>query len=615
MMDGLLPFEKLESHVLEIKDLSGAKGVKDWNELYKTVCAFLNTEGGLIICGIRENEKEKTYQLKGFDSANEDKIRAELTSGNHFTDDARNPLKLDHKNINLKLFNFRSQQVAVVNVHPFADDEKFVFYKKENTAYIREMTGDKKVTKAQLEAHQEYKRELEYARELRPVPNTTVDDLDLEKIKQIIQAFIEKSGFQYNIPETLQAAMPFLDGNCFIQEDQATLMGILMCGKQPYYRIGSRSGVDCYVEAESSEVAVSDRLHLQNTIPVLMEEAYRFVLRNIRNATSYENGYMPDYPPDVIKEVIRNAIAHRDYKSDTSVIIIVHLNEKLEIRNAGTFKHKMMVTIRDGQYYIRRIIPPKGMAESKNPKLAQLLKNMQQIESRGVGMTTIVKEALDNKIDLPYYVMTYDSIVLMVPKGKIYDDKIKTMLGIYTNWIEDKFGGQMSEEAWRVLAYFYKAEDEDRRNRATILLTEENNHFKIIEKLSESNIIERHPESPTHYQIYRVNRQLRQTKYHDELKEMYGEDEFEALTYDERKVLNAVYMYQNFGAKEGQSSEFHNGIIPKFMYYNQYRIFDIEKYNGEFGTTFTRAVRNLVDNKRFVEFEKGIGYQLIIPKK
>ena len=127
---------------------------------------------------------------------------------------------------------------------------------------------------------------------------------------------------------------------------------------------------------------------------------------------------------------------------------------------------------------------------------------MQAIESRGVGMTTIVEEALNNKIDLPYYLLTYDSIVLFIPKGKIYDDKIKAILGIYNRWMEGKFGGKLTEEAWQVLSYIYKAEDKDGETRATILLTEGNNHLQVIKKLLNTQLIEIHPKSPEHYPVY-----------------------------------------------------------------------------------------------------------------
>ena len=58
-----------ENSIVELKDLS--TGDK-WNSLNETVCAYLNTNGGYIICGIRE--RDKTYSFTGFDRNNESKL-------------------------------------------------------------------------------------------------------------------------------------------------------------------------------------------------------------------------------------------------------------------------------------------------------------------------------------------------------------------------------------------------------------------------------------------------------------------------------------------------------------------------------------------------------------
>jgi predicted HTH transcriptional regulator len=44
-------YEPMETDSFELKDLS-TKG--KWDELYKSACAFLNTQGGIIIVGIHE---------------------------------------------------------------------------------------------------------------------------------------------------------------------------------------------------------------------------------------------------------------------------------------------------------------------------------------------------------------------------------------------------------------------------------------------------------------------------------------------------------------------------------------------------------------------------------
>ena len=62
----------IETERIELKDLSGGE---DWKELYKTVCAFLNSQGGIIIIGIYENSIKTAYKLSGFNLNNEEKLK------------------------------------------------------------------------------------------------------------------------------------------------------------------------------------------------------------------------------------------------------------------------------------------------------------------------------------------------------------------------------------------------------------------------------------------------------------------------------------------------------------------------------------------------------------
>ena len=62
-------FIDVEKSKVELKDLSTTG---DWKSLNETVCAFLNTDGGIVICGIRE--KNKKYILSGFNRDNESKL-------------------------------------------------------------------------------------------------------------------------------------------------------------------------------------------------------------------------------------------------------------------------------------------------------------------------------------------------------------------------------------------------------------------------------------------------------------------------------------------------------------------------------------------------------------
>ena len=54
-------FVDLENTQIELKAISHSG---EWNSLHETVCAFLNTDGGIIIGGIKE--KDKQYIITGF---------------------------------------------------------------------------------------------------------------------------------------------------------------------------------------------------------------------------------------------------------------------------------------------------------------------------------------------------------------------------------------------------------------------------------------------------------------------------------------------------------------------------------------------------------------------
>ena len=65
-------YNGLENERLELKDLSSGD---NWKELYKTVCAFLNTNGGIIIIGLKEEQASKKLKFIGYNPNNEAKIK------------------------------------------------------------------------------------------------------------------------------------------------------------------------------------------------------------------------------------------------------------------------------------------------------------------------------------------------------------------------------------------------------------------------------------------------------------------------------------------------------------------------------------------------------------
>ena len=109
----------------------------------------------------------------------------------------------------------------------------------------------------------------------------------------------------------------------------------------------------------------------------------------------------PEYPEQLLRETINNALAHRDYSIDKYININIKPNEHIEIRNPGAFKKMLLIEEFSSEIPVRKIIPD---SKPRNPKLADVLKVFDKWEGKWKGMSNLVNDTLDNKIDLPFII-------------------------------------------------------------------------------------------------------------------------------------------------------------------------------------------------------------------
>ena len=159
-------FEELETEGLEIKPVPADGG--EWKERHKSVNAFLNTRGGIVILGVKEEGAgpARCYVFTGWREHAEPNLE-EIRK--LFTDRKGAPQDLSDCFPPMEPHDFLGGRVAVIYVDELASDRKFVFYK--GTAYKRILAGDHRIPDAEVDAQEEFKQEAVHARELQPVPN------------------------------------------------------------------------------------------------------------------------------------------------------------------------------------------------------------------------------------------------------------------------------------------------------------------------------------------------------------------------------------------------------------------------------------------------------------
>lgn len=570
-------YESIETDKIELKDLS--KG-NDWKELHKSVCAFLNTRGGTIIIGIHENSNKTKYKLSGFNTANEDKLKE---MPNLFTDDSGMKIDLSEY-VRTDLFEIRdflNSQVCILYIEKLPEDKKYILF--NGSAFERKLTGDHKISKAEIEKQKELRTEIELARELQPVKNASLETLNIDKLNDYIQRL--NQGVKV---ETLKADIPsalsFLTRKKFVINNTPTLLGVLVCGENIYDIIGGRCQVDGFVESQV-QIAGNKKVFKDNIIP-LLENSIGFVITNISTGISSEKGGSTtfEYPERLIRETVNNALAHRDYGVDKFVNITIAPGRHIEIRNPGKFRQEQILRVND-DVPIRRIIP---IPKPHNPRLADVLKSFDRWEGKGWGMSSLTNMALENKVDIPNYILYAEQDVgLFIPKGKVLDDEAELWLKSFSGFIlRNTNGRELTEEQKTALAYFLKSERLNKIDRYTIALTPDNNHYAVINELKDWNLIIEHEHSPELYPTYIVNRTMVKNDFTNELRNIFG-GAFDNLAIHYKDTLNAIYHFNEFGVN---LKDINAAQIGDFLFFKENkRIDDVEQYNG-----FKRKIRNVI---------------------
>ncbi len=510
-----------------------------------------------MILGVKEQGSggDRRYVLSGWRAEAEPKLKEFRTL---FTD--RNLVGQDLSDCfpPEQLRDIPGGRVAVIYVDELSADRKFVFY--EGAAYQRIFTGDHKLSEDAVEAQEEFKLAAVNARELQPVPGLTIADLDLARLNQFI--------FQLNQPtpiETMKSdlavARPFLERRNFLRADTVTVLGALVCAKYPGDYLGFRSHVHGYVDASNLSSAderesmpiVDDKQDYVDNVLQLMEASLGYLLRNIRVGITAEHGGTshPQYPTALLREMVNNALTHRDYALDRQVILTINPGIQLTICNPGAFKPTLLIESLDG-VPVRRIVPE---AKPRNPKLADILRVFRKWEGRGIGMATLVNLCLENRIDVPYYRLLSEEVCLCLPTGKLLDQRMLKLFGSFDRYIAEKFGdNEFTTEHKRVLAYVIKSEWANEKLRYTILLTADNNHFGALIALEKAGLIAHHPASSAVRPVYIADRGLMRTDYYPELRTIFG-NELTGLSPLMKRILSTVYQFNQHSAAETVSAK------------------------------------------------------------
>jgi len=241
-------------------------------------------------------------------------------------------------------------------------------YFAHGRAFMRVADEDRQVSAKELESMILHKnRDLLYW-DKEPATET-LNDLDSEKVKQ----FVGRAGFAW---DNLTNALSKLE---LLKDDQLLNAAPLFFRKEPPLQLR------CAVFGGTTSSNIIDRHDFDGDILELIEEAQKYILKNIHIGMRLNGLYREDVPEistPALREAIINAFCHRDYRDPDYVHIAVFKN-RVEIRNPGELYDGLTIAkMRKG-----------NISKRRNPLIAELFRRIQMVEAWGRGMPLI----LDNE--------------------------------------------------------------------------------------------------------------------------------------------------------------------------------------------------------------------------
>ncbi len=354
-----------ESKILEFKrDLSSPQN------LLKTLVAFANTAGGRVIIGV----EDKTRRPVGIETPLDEEERL-----CNLIADAIAPRLVP----NVELTTVDGKTLLVVEV----------FLSNSRPHYLRSQGPDTGVYVRLGSTNRQADREL--IAELRrtvegvsfdemPMPELTVNDLDLEAIRRTFKGIRE-------IDEQALYTLKLL------VEHQGKPVpskgGILLFGRDRTFHFP-----DCWVQCGrfigQDKARIFDHIELYDHLPPAVDSIMLFLKKHAMRGADFSEIRRRDVwsiPLEPLREAVINALVHADWSQRGGPVRIAFFNDRIEIENPGILPPG--ITVEDMK---------QGVSKIRNPVIARVFRELNLIEQWGSGVPRIFRETAESGFPEPY---------------------------------------------------------------------------------------------------------------------------------------------------------------------------------------------------------------------
>ena len=353
-----------EGRRLEFKSV-----VPSGNDLVKTVISFANDAGGDLFIGIQDDPRKILGLEKGELIMIEERI-------SNFIHDLCDPTIIPEINFLAE----KGKHVVLIHIHkgsspPYHMKSKGIV----KGTFIRVGSANRLATEEIIEGLVRQKKKVSF---------------DSETLFQVPLGKVDLASFEDLFKKRVGGALSFetlskLNLISIEQGYQVLTNALILLSDAPLRsELFPNAKVECARFKGIIPGEFIDQKSIDVNVSLQAEQAYQFVLRHIsQGSTDYTGVYRNDrweYPIIAIREVIRNAVIHRDYSLRGKDIKIALFDDKIEITSPG----KLMPSI---DYNDMK----SGQSDIRNTALAPVFKKLGIIEQWGNGLKLIAEDLQD----------------------------------------------------------------------------------------------------------------------------------------------------------------------------------------------------------------------------
>jgi ATP-dependent DNA helicase RecG len=222
-----------------------------------------------------------------------------------------------------------------------------------------------------------------------PPPDATLDDLDAQKISDYVAALGLRNA---ETPHELLLRRGCLrrDGS---GEYHPTFAALLLFGRAPQRWLPNAT----VLAARFPGVAFSDQYlkqELSGTLPEQLRQAEAFLrdhLRSVVRMVGLTHQETPEYPFEAVRELLVNAVAHRDYSLQGDCIHLHIFADRLEVHSPGGLP---------GPVTLDNLLQARF---SRNAVIVQALSDLGFVERLGYGLDRVVTVMRQHNLPPPLF--------------------------------------------------------------------------------------------------------------------------------------------------------------------------------------------------------------------